>query len=124
MLWHTALVYVANAALQDTSDPEWKFYLLLCIYGYESLRRSYHLAEVTGRALLSMTLRNGDISSNEARYFLQEMKDRGLSQPSGDIRATFMADLDLAMTDPDEAKVERLAQRFEDLALFQEFTNI
>ncbi|KAH6683726.1 hypothetical protein F5X68DRAFT_171961 [Plectosphaerella plurivora] len=123
MLWHTALIYVANAVLQDKQDPEWRFYFLLCIYGYESLRRSYRLAEAIGRGLLSMTLRNGDISSREARQILQHLQERGLSGASGDIRATFMVDLDLAMTDPDEAKVESLAHRFEEMALFQEFTN-
>jgi hypothetical protein len=34
-----------------------------------------------------------------------------------------MADLNLAMTNPSEASVESLADRFEDIALFQEFTN-
>jgi hypothetical protein len=123
MLWHTALIYVANAVLQDKQDPEWRFYFLLCIYGYESLRRSYRLAEAIGRGLLSMTLRNGDLSTREARQILQQLQERGLSGASGDIRATFMVDLDLAMTDPVEAKVESLAHRFEEMALFQEFTN-
>ncbi|KAH7376999.1 hypothetical protein B0T11DRAFT_25571 [Plectosphaerella cucumerina] len=123
MLWHTALIYVANAVLQDKQDPEWRFFFLLCIYGYESLRRSYRLAEAIGRGLLSMTLRNGDLSTREARQILQQLQERGLSGASGDIRATFMVDLDLAMTDPVEAKVESLAHRFEEMALFQEFTN-
>ncbi|GJC84817.1 hypothetical protein ColLi_07655 [Colletotrichum liriopes] len=35
-----------------------------------------------------------------------------------------MVDLDLAMTDPDAARVENLAERFEDIALFREFTTV
>ncbi|KAM0326363.1 hypothetical protein ACHAQA_006965 [Verticillium albo-atrum] len=124
ILWHTALIYVANAVLKDTGDPEWRFYFLHCVYGYESLRKSYRLAEAIGRALLSMTLRNGDISGQEARTILQQLKQRGLDHPSGDIRATFMGDLELALTNPGEAKVENLADQFEDVALFQEFINM
>ncbi|KAL6917065.1 hypothetical protein FSST1_008560 [Fusarium sambucinum] len=40
-----------------------------------------------------------------------------------DIRAMFMADLNLSMTDPEEASVESLANKFEDIALFREFTS-
>ncbi|KAM0277777.1 hypothetical protein ACHAQH_005570 [Verticillium albo-atrum] len=124
ILWHTALIYVANAVLKDTGDPEWRFYFLHCVYGYETLRKSYRLAEAIGRALLSMTLRNGDISGLEARTILQQLKQRGLDHPSGDIRATFMGDLELALTNPGEAKVENLAGQFEDVALFQEFIDM
>ncbi|EEY16212.1 conserved hypothetical protein [Verticillium alfalfae VaMs.102] len=124
ILWHTALIYVANAVLKDTGDPEWRFYFLHCVYGYESLRKSYRLAEAIGRALLAMTLRNGDITGLEARTILQQLKQRGLDHPSGDIRATFMGDLELAMTNPGEAKVETLAGQFEDVALFQEFIDM
>lgn len=123
MLWHTALIYVANAVLQDTRDSEWRSYFLLCIYGYENLRQSYRVAEAIGRGLLSMTLRNGDLTPGEARQILRQLQERGLSGISGDLRATFMVDLNLAMTDPDKAKVESLAHNFEDMALFQEFTN-
>ncbi|KNB06413.1 hypothetical protein FOXG_19663 [Fusarium oxysporum f. sp. lycopersici 4287] len=35
-----------------------------------------------------------------------------------------MADLNLAMTDPTEASVESLAERFENIALFREYTNV
>lgn len=60
ILWHTALVYVANAVLQDSENgPEWWYYLMLCIYGYVHLRKAYRLAEVMGRALLAMTMRQG-----------------------------------------------------------------
>ncbi|PNH39670.1 hypothetical protein VD0002_g10071 [Verticillium dahliae] len=34
-----------------------------------------------------------------------------------------MGDLELAMTNPRQASVENLAEQFEDMALWQEFTN-
>ncbi|KAG7149681.1 hypothetical protein HYQ46_001399 [Verticillium longisporum] len=120
----TSLVAQSDTTPEDTGDPEWRFYFLHCVYGYESLRKSYRLAEAIGRALLAMTLRNGDITGLEARTILQQLKQRGLDHPSGDIRATFMGDLELAMTNPGEAKVETLAGQFEGVALFQEFIDM
>lgn len=134
MLWHTALIYVANAVLQDTTDdPEWRFYTLLCVWGYVYLRRSYRLAEASARALLTMTLRRGSFAPADARRMLAEMEGKRLINSGSEeggrgeekgIRATFMGDLALAMTDPGEASVENLAQQFEDLALFREFTTL
>ncbi|KAL2684515.1 hypothetical protein Neosp_005593 [[Neocosmospora] mangrovei] len=123
MLWHTALIHVANAILDDTKDTAWRFYLPFCIQYYKSLRQSYRFAEAIGRSLLSMTLQKGDLSATAARKMMQQFEENSLSQPSEDIRATFMADLNLAMTDPEEASVESLAYKFEDIALFREFTN-
>ncbi|EXA30436.1 hypothetical protein FOVG_18172 [Fusarium oxysporum f. sp. pisi HDV247] len=123
MLWHTALIRVANAVLSDAKDSEWHFYLSFCIQCYGSLRRSYRFAEAIGRSLLSMTLQRRDLSVGEARHMLQQFEENRLNSSSEDIRATFMADLNLSMTHPEEASVESLANKFEDIALFREFTS-
>ncbi|KAM4062178.1 fungal zn(2)-Cys(6) binuclear cluster domain-containing protein [Hirsutella rhossiliensis] len=124
ILWHTGMIYLANAVLHEPKDPAWRFYFLHCVHGYGSLRRSYRVAEAVGRALLTMTLRSGDMSSDEARSIFGRLKKRGLAYVSDEIRATFMVDLDLAMTDPDDSSVEKLAQGFEDWTLFREFTHL
>ncbi|KAJ4005364.1 hypothetical protein NW752_011327 [Fusarium irregulare] len=123
MLWHTALIHVTNAILGDTRDPSWRFYLFFCVQAYGELRRSFRFAETSGRSILSMTLQQGDISAEEARKLMEQFEENRLSKPSDDIRATFMADLNLAMTDPEGASVESLSDKFEEIALFQEFTN-
>lgn len=123
MLWHTALIRIANAILSDTEDPEWYFYLSFCIQCYGSLRRSYRFAEAIGRSLLSMTLQRRDLPVGKARHMMQQFEEHNLNSSSEDIRATFMADLNLSMIDPEEASVESLASKFEDIALFREFTS-
>ncbi|KAK8073791.1 hypothetical protein PG994_004690 [Apiospora phragmitis] len=124
ILWHTALMYVANAVLVS-KDADWRIYFLLCIYGYESLNRPFRVSEAIGTSLLTMTLRNSDITIEEAQGLLLELKERGLArlQSKGTIRATFMGDLELAMSDPEAARVENLANSFEDMVLFREFVN-
>ncbi|ORY64515.1 uncharacterized protein BCR38DRAFT_435341 [Pseudomassariella vexata] len=125
ILWHTALTYLANAMLQGQSDPEWHVYFLLCIYGYEGLRRPYRISELIAQGLLSMTMRDSDISGAEARRLLGHMRENGssLDHIQGKIRATFMADLNLAMKDPEAARVENLAEKFEEMVLFLEYIN-
>ncbi|KAF5656701.1 nitrogen assimilation transcription factor nit-4 [Fusarium heterosporum] len=123
MLWHTALIQTANAILGDKKDTAWRFYLYFCVQTYGDLRRSFTFAETTGRSLLSMALDQGDLSADEARKLMGQFEENRLSGPTEDIRATFMADLNLAMTDPGTASVESLSDRFEDIALFREFTN-
>ncbi|EXK24052.1 hypothetical protein FOMG_19203 [Fusarium oxysporum f. sp. melonis 26406] len=124
MLWHTALVHIANAILGDKKSPDWRFYLLFCIQCYGHLRQAYRFAEAIGRSILSMALEQGNLSASEARRLMEQFEENRLSNPSEDIRATFMADLNLAMTDPTEASVESLANRFENIALFREYTNV
>ncbi|KAK7937461.1 uncharacterized protein PG986_014329 [Apiospora aurea] len=123
-LWHTALAYVANAVLAS-NDQDWKMIFLVCIYSYESLARPYRVSEAIGTSLLTMALRDHRISTDEARSLRQQLKNRKPKQLEdvGPIRATFMGDLQQAMSDPGGAKVESLANNFEDMALFREFLN-
>ncbi|GKT91487.1 N-terminal fungal transcription regulatory domain-containing protein [Colletotrichum tofieldiae] len=109
--------------LHETTNPEWRFYFLACIYGYEGLQKSYRVAEVITRGLLTMMLKDRHISVTEARQRLEHIRRAGKNHATGHVRATFMVDLDLAMMDPDAAKVENLAGRFEEIALFQDLTS-
>lgn len=127
ILCHTGLLYLANAMLKDTGDPEWRLYLLLCIYGYESLSRPYRISEVIVQGLLSMTMRETNMSGTEAQKIINEIKEGRLSNVTDDfedkIRATFMVDMDLSLQNPEEARAENLAEKFDSLALFQDFLN-
>ncbi|KAI0138516.1 hypothetical protein F4776DRAFT_654301 [Hypoxylon sp. NC0597] len=127
ILWHTGLVYLANAMLKETNNPESHLYLLLCIYGYESLSRPYRISEVIVQGLLSMMLRERSLTGGEAQRIINELRDGRLDCVKRDfeskIRAEFMLDMDLALTDPEEARAENLAAEFDNLALFQDFLN-
>ncbi|PNP52481.1 hypothetical protein THARTR1_06949 [Trichoderma harzianum] len=124
ILWHTALLYVANALLRTKGESDWLFYFLLCLYGYEGLRPSYRVAEAVAGGLLSMAMRSGDISSDEARQVMAHLQERGQELDSSEIRATFMVDLDLAMSDPGAATAETLAYSFDDTAMMMDYTTI
>ncbi|RYP51527.1 hypothetical protein DL769_010803 [Monosporascus sp. CRB-8-3] len=125
ILWHSGLIYLANAMLRDTSNPEWRLYFLLCIYGYESLSRPYRISEVIAQGLLSMTLRDTNMSASEARKIMKDLKECGLDHVKKnmeeEVRATFMLDLTMALSDPVGATVENMAKEFDSFAVFQDF---
>ncbi|KAF3073981.1 hypothetical protein CFAM422_003482 [Trichoderma lentiforme] len=125
ILWHTALTYLANAVLHHPKDENWFFYFLLCVYGYERLRPCWRVTRAISTALLSMALRKGDITSPTARQLLHDINgaNSGYQLP-GEVRATFMMDLDLAKSDPESATVEKIAQDFDQNLLLQQYTNI
>ncbi|KAL7908161.1 N-terminal fungal transcription regulatory domain-containing protein [Trichoderma velutinum] len=125
ILWHTALIYLANAILYLPKEESWFFYFLLCVYGYERLRPRWRVTQAISTALLSMALHKGDITSPTARQLLQDINgnSRGYQLP-GDVRATFMMDLDLARSDPESATVERIAQDFDQNLMLQQYTSI
>ncbi|KAL7915456.1 N-terminal fungal transcription regulatory domain-containing protein [Trichoderma velutinum] len=124
ILWHTALIYLANEILNTPKDDDWFFYFLLCVYGYERLRRSWRVTASISRALLSMALRKGDITSSTARRILKDLQSDRFRKRFGEIRATFMADLDLAASDPGSATVEKQADDFEHNAMLRDYTNL
>ncbi|KAL7930095.1 N-terminal fungal transcription regulatory domain-containing protein [Trichoderma chlorosporum] len=124
ILWHTALTYLANAILHHPKEDNWFFYFLLCIYGYERLRPCWRVTQAISTALLSMALRKGDITSPTAQQLLRDINDNTGYQLPGDVRATFMMDLDLAKSDPESATVEKMAQDFDQNLLLQQYTNI
>ncbi|EXU95357.1 Zn(2)-Cys(6) zinc finger domain protein [Metarhizium robertsii] len=131
ILWHTALIYVANAVFNSNKDEDWYSYLLLCLYGYQRLSRSWRLAEAISKGLLSMALRNGDISSHNvtissasARRILLHFENRSPDRIAGGIRATFMVDLRRALSEPSSSTVEYLADQFEDNLMLREYTTL
>lgn len=78
---------------------------------------------MTMLGLLSMSLRNGFLSTPEANTVLNYMRNIGQRYDTQlGVRASFIVDLELAMTNPKEAQVQILAEAFHELALFREFT--
>ena len=117
---------MANAALRDTRDPEWRFYFLLCVHSYQRLLPCFRLAEAVVQGLLAIALSAGALSSAEAQLINSELREKGRRARRRTERqrgAGFVLDLDLALTDWDAAQVDRLRDKFEDIVLFNDFTD-
>lgn len=122
-LWHTVYLYVANSMLSDSKDPERRYYFLLCIQGYRELYRSFPAARSIVKGLLAMAMSKDVLSWNECNVILSQLRmfqePRDLSDTA---QISFIIDQDLALQNPNSAKVSDLADRFTDLYLFQTFT--
>ncbi|KAM4062337.1 fungal zn(2)-Cys(6) binuclear cluster domain-containing protein [Hirsutella rhossiliensis] len=123
--WHVALMYIANAVIQDTEDPQWRGYLMLCLDGYGDLFGAFPVAGAIAKSLLSMALRLSVVTSSEARVLMAGIYEKGAHHPSTEqISASFVVDLDLAVTDRAAAELANLNNSFDDLVMFQEFTQL
>ena len=122
ILWHTAMIYVANAILDDESE-DWYYYLLVCVYGYQRLSKSWRVARAISKGLLSMAVKKAHMTGNAARQLLHALQRPDTNSVLKEIRATFM--LDLGGSDsPRSSTAEHLADSFEANADLQIYTNL
>ncbi|EUC49660.1 hypothetical protein COCMIDRAFT_22646 [Bipolaris oryzae ATCC 44560] len=122
-IWHPAVLYTANALLTDTAYSDWQFFYVLCINCYARLYDRFEFAEGAVRSLLAIAVDHGAISKDNAalvfKFLLEEMKFR---QSSTKHTSLWTADLNLAMHDREAAATAALASRFEEITIFDEFT--
>ncbi|KAL6895008.1 hypothetical protein GGI43DRAFT_386147 [Trichoderma evansii] len=135
IFWQTSLIYVANAMFSEAKggSPEWRFYLELCLAGMEDLYGSFRMSKAVVQSLLSMALREGIFSYDEARRVAAELEVLGRHHTAAirghslyaneqDVEATYIFDLDLAMENHDAARAGNKAGKYEELMVLDEFT--
>ncbi|EXJ68129.1 uncharacterized protein A1O5_08744 [Cladophialophora psammophila CBS 110553] len=121
--WHIALMYVANAVVKERGDPEWRPYFLLCLYHYNILGHCFGMVQWIVPGLLTIAVQSGAMRSSEALYIKEEFRNnQRTNRPQGS-GAGFVLDMDRAVTDWNAAQADQLATEFEDLSLFNEFTD-
>lgn len=119
-----SLIHIANTICKEgRSDPTTKFYFLLCIRYWQHLYVGYPIFSHVIQAFLTMAINNGLMSNREAKKLMAEVLAGGKHHElvHEGIQTNFIVDFDLAMTNPDEAGVQAVAQKFEEVALFDEF---
>ncbi|KAF5542980.1 conidial development fluffy [Fusarium mexicanum] len=118
-----SLVHIASTICKETNDPTAKFYFLLCVRYWQHLYVGYPLFGDVAQAFLTMAINNGLITNREAKRFMAELKGQGEHHGLADagISTSLIVDFDLAMTNKEEANVQAVAQKFEEVALFDEF---
>jgi hypothetical protein len=125
--WHTASLYVANAMIRGHGEYKGRrSYFSRCLEGYKMLYPRYAVTVPIFKSLLSMAVTHGVISSQEAYDALGQLLARKGGQQSAVAEPTkccFMIDLDLALTDMGAAHIDSLAQRFDDMVMFENFTH-
>ena len=107
ILWHTGIVYLANALVEDVSDPSREFYFRLCLSSYRDLFASFRIAKGVLQGLLSIAISRDMISGPEARLFMKHVNYIGKHHRLVNaLDMTWILDLNLALTDPEAAQVD------------------
>lgn len=124
--WHTASLYVANAMIRGHGEYKGRrSYFSRCLESYKMLYPRYAVTIPIFKGLLSMAVSSGIITSQEAYDALgQLLTNKGHHNPVAEpTQSCFMIDLDLALTDMAAAHIDTLAQRFDDMVMFENFTH-
>ncbi|KAF4965674.1 hypothetical protein FSARC_6569 [Fusarium sarcochroum] len=118
-----SLLHIANTICKETKDPTSKFYFMLCIRYWQHLYIGYPIFGDIAQAFLTMAINNGLLSNREAKQLMVEVSGQGRHHELSHlgISTSLIVDYDLAMTNRDEAGVQAVAQKFEEVALFDEF---
>jgi hypothetical protein len=120
VLWHTGVIYVANATIRaDYHDrDEMKFFVNLCVAGLEELFMSYKVFGSMVKGIMQMAVRHGSIEPTQAwrvKRRLKAIEQRFMTDNRSDdeTMARWVVDLDLAVTNFPEAQGGRLAKEFD-----------
>lgn len=72
ILWHTSLLYIVNSRLEHDKPTDWRSYFNLCVSSYLRLLVCYPIAAGFLQGLLSIGVRNGAITTTEAKKVLAQ----------------------------------------------------
>ncbi|KAK5657302.1 hypothetical protein OQA88_3364 [Cercophora sp. LCS_1] len=122
ILWHLSLMGVVNGLLLNHKrDPNWKFYFMMCIAGYEDLYPTFQVALGIAESLMMLAIQKGAITNREAKRMKEQFKKKDRPELVGKTGAGFVVDLELAMTNPKDAGVDVLIDRFEEATAVASF---
>jgi len=120
--FNTGLFTLSLALLEDIKDPSWQHYFYLCLRCWQALYICYPIFCDVAKAFLSMAMEKSAISAQEAQRLL-----RGIEQ-SGEHHAAAAEAFTSFLFDPgsnraSEAQVHSMADRFEEMVVFDELIN-
>jgi hypothetical protein len=106
------------------NDPEWFFYFQLCFGYWKDLYARYRVFFPIVQAALAFALQSGAINGHTASLLIEEIRVAGKHHDSPEESLTSaVLDFELAMKNLQQAKMDSIAKHFEELLMFEEFTN-
>ncbi|KAF1844764.1 uncharacterized protein K460DRAFT_98206 [Cucurbitaria berberidis CBS 394.84] len=121
-----SILYAANAVLHDRLDPERRpyFFFYMQLFHVFGSMGGGKAVNVTMQALLAIAHDKGAISSTEATQFTERLKDETSPKENEVVKTEhgWTVDMDHAIAGTAAANVDQLAHRFEEITLFNEFT--
>ncbi|KAH6968089.1 hypothetical protein DER45DRAFT_606824 [Fusarium avenaceum] len=114
----SCIIYVANAIIHGEDDQEeMHFFIHLCLAGLQELFLSYRVSGTVVKGIAAMAIGKGILEESQAsqiRVRLGEIgQHRELGEKGSEVMASWILDLDLAVTDLVQAQGGKLAERFD-----------
>jgi hypothetical protein len=110
-----------NAVAGNELDPDRRTHVLFYINMLQKMLQSYGLMMETMQALLMTVIDKGVLTNAEALAIVQNTKGVKSVVRKGSDRGGWVVDMGLAVDDVTAADVNTLTNRFETIALFDEF---
>lgn len=111
--WHAGVMSVANAVLKNSSDPNWRFYFMLCIFCYRDLAPCFPISEQIAQGFLAIAVESGLVTSAEATLYLDEFNVKAHKGVEDRSHGKFVLDLDLAVSDKDMAQIGAFVDKYD-----------
>ncbi|EWY84386.1 hypothetical protein FOYG_11846 [Fusarium oxysporum NRRL 32931] len=114
------LFTLSLALLEDLQDPLWRYYFYICVRCWQDLYFCYPVFRDVTKAFLSMAMQKDAIPARETQELLQEIQQSAQqSAAANEAFTSFIFDPVFSITS--EAQVHAMADRFEEMVLFNEF---
>lgn len=124
LMWHPTLMYIANSVIECPSNPDWRFFFLLCVHCYSALYDSYPFAESAIQSLLRLACELKTISASEMSNIIEttlyrrKQRKKKASVPQG---TDGRGDLRLEMSAHEAEAAALVTEKFLGLSLFDQF---
>ncbi|KAF4456621.1 Conidial development protein fluffy [Fusarium austroafricanum] len=119
-----AILHIFHTTLENRDTLGWRFNVALGMGWMKEIFIRFPIIGKVAQAYMAIGMGSGMISSKEAREFMQDLQQRGRHKDMDDITALCIVDFEVAMSSSQDGRAQDLAQRFEELALFDEFIEI
>ncbi|PCD28602.1 hypothetical protein AU210_011161 [Fusarium oxysporum f. sp. radicis-cucumerinum] len=118
--FNPGLFTLSLALLEDLQDPLWRYYFYICVRCWQNLYFCYPVFRDVAKAFLSMAMQKEAIAARETQELLQEIEQSAQHHAAANEAFTsFIFDPVFSITS--EAQVHAMADRFEEMVLFNEF---
>ncbi|KAI9170621.1 pantothenate transporter liz1 [Paramyrothecium foliicola] len=121
-MYSLAILTVSSAVINEQADPASRFYFLLCARHCEELYIRYPVYKDILEGFLALAIGSSVISTTEAMTILNALRAYASHhEPKGETAGSFTIDFKSALEDRQTASAQALAQKFNDLTIFEQF---
>ncbi|EXA28888.1 hypothetical protein FOVG_19546 [Fusarium oxysporum f. sp. pisi HDV247] len=121
-LLNPAVMHISNIILAHSDRRNYRHYLLLCMSFWIDATPSFPVLADIARAYLSLALRDRSLSAQDARILKQKLTKIREQYSSNEV-SSVIVDFDCATAQGASYRANELAQKFDEYAMFEEFTN-